>query len=166
MTFLSGRYLNSVDPKGRVALPAKMRKLFPEKDEINIVLTRGDGKCIYGYSIEEWNDLLIDIYELDISESDKDDLSRYILANSAELSFDSQGRVVIPQHLKKFAEIKGEAIVAGVGDHLEIWNPEYFDDQGVVAEVKAKEIRSKISLRRRRAGHMRAKTTETQEENQ
>ena len=58
---MSGRYSNSVDPKGRIALPAKMRKLLPLKDESHIVLTRGVVKCISGYSMEEWNNLLIDI---------------------------------------------------------------------------------------------------------
>jgi len=164
MTFLSGRYSNSVDPKGRIALPAKMRKSFPIRDDVSIVVTRGFVQCISGYSVEEWDNLLIAIDELEIPETDNDDLSRYILANSAELCFDGQGRILIPQHLKDFADIKQTALIAGVGDHIEIWNPEYFDDRVVVDEAKAKEMMSKISLRRRRAVRQRTESNEPQKE--
>ena len=152
MVYFTGRYENSVDSKGRLAMPAKFRKLFPPEHANTVILTRGVAKCITAYTVDEWQYLLQVIDNLDLSAIEKDNLSRFFLGNMAEVNFDSQGRILIPVHLIQHAELKGDALISGIGNRIEIWNAEHFKNQIVASEQHVTEILSKYSLARRQEG--------------
>ena len=129
MSFFKGRETYSVDDKGRVAIPAKMRKsLAPEAND-TFVVTRGpdEDPCIYAYPLDEWKKMEEQLVELN-QYNDRDRFFiRTLLYWADELALDKQHRIMIPKALTEFAGIDRNALIIGAMDHLEIWNPEVFE---------------------------------------
>src|SRR5512133_2484570 len=112
-----GEYLHTFDPKNRISIPARFRK---ELGRV-VVVTRGLDNCLNVYSRKSWEKEAAK-YAADVNGSAaRRGLARLFLAGSSEVEVDSIGRVLIPEHLKLFASIKGKAIIAGVADRVEIW---------------------------------------------
>ena len=121
---LSGRHLHSVDYKGRVFIPSKLRKKVIRKNNRNIVVTRGFDMCLSIYSLTVWKSFENKLLSLPQSKRKNRFIVRFFLENKEEVEVDSQGRIKIPQHLLDYAGIKKEVLIAGVLDRIEIWNPE------------------------------------------
>lgn len=129
MSFFKGRETYSVDEKGRVAIPAKMRKSMAPESNDTFVVTRGpdDDPCIYAYPLDEWKRMEERLGNLNqYSERDRFFL-RTLLYWADELTLDKQYRVMIPKALVDFAKIDRTVLVIGSMDHIELWNPEIFD---------------------------------------
>ena len=119
MKMFLGEYQPNLTEGARVALPKKLR------DQIggnSIILSRGFERCIFGYDRDDWLKEAEKQVSLPISDSKVRTLKRYMFSGAADVELDSQGRFVIPQSLKEYAQIEGEMIVIGAGDHFEIWN--------------------------------------------
>ncbi|MFB6279548.1 MAG: division/cell wall cluster transcriptional repressor MraZ [Salinibacter sp.] len=117
----------SVDSKGRVAIPAKMRKsMSPQADE-TFTITRGFEDCIFLYPKDEWVEIEEEIDDLNMYDREVRNFVRIIMRWANEVSLDGQGRISIPNPLLNFAELDGSALIIGAFDHIEIWNPEEFD---------------------------------------
>lgn len=130
MSFFKGRETYSVDDKGRVAIPAKMRKSMSPDAADTFVVTRGpdEDPCIYAYPLDEWKKLEERLGELN-QYNDRDRFFlRTLLYWADELTFDKQHRVMIPKALVDFAGIDRNALIIGSMDHIEIWNPETFEN--------------------------------------
>ncbi|MCF8479528.1 MAG: division/cell wall cluster transcriptional repressor MraZ [Rhodospirillum sp.] len=122
-----GTYENKVDRKGRVSVPAKFRAVLSAEDYTGIVVRPDvDKGCIEGYGmdrLERLNDLTPDLVDFDNPESAP---AYQILAESEELSFDPNGRVLIPAPILEEAGIDETAIFVGLGRVFQIWNPEAY----------------------------------------
>ncbi|PSQ63826.1 MAG: division/cell wall cluster transcriptional repressor MraZ [Bacteroidetes bacterium QH_10_64_19] len=117
----------SVDSKGRVAIPAKMRKsMSPQADE-TFTITRGFEDCIFLYPKDEWAEIEEEIDDLNMYDREVRNFVRIIMRWANEVSLDGQGRISIPNPLLDFAELDGSALIIGAFNHIEIWNPEEFD---------------------------------------
>ena len=117
----------SVDSKGRVAIPAKMRKsMSPQADE-TFTITRGFEDCIFLYPKDEWVEIEEEIDDLNMYDREVRNFVRIIMRWANEVSLDGQGRISIPNPLLDFAELDGSALIIGAFNHIEIWNPEEFD---------------------------------------
>ncbi|PSQ81986.1 MAG: division/cell wall cluster transcriptional repressor MraZ [Bacteroidetes bacterium QS_1_63_11] len=117
----------SVDSKGRVAIPAKMRKsMSPQADE-TFTITRGFEDCIFLYPRNEWAEIEEEIDDLNMYDREVRNFVRIIMRWANEVSLDGQGRISIPNPLLDFAELDGSALIIGAFNHIEIWNPEEFD---------------------------------------
>lgn len=116
MIMLMGTYTQSVDAKGRMAFPAKLREAMGE----GMVLTRGVGGCIFVYTREAFEEKVRKLNSLPMAQALP--LQRTLVANAAEIEPDKQGRVLVPARLRTLAGINDEAVVAGVSDHCEIWS--------------------------------------------
>jgi len=117
----------SVDSKGRVAIPAKMRKsMSPQADEA-FTITRGFEDCIFLYPKDEWTGIEEEIDSLNMYDREVRNFVRIIMRWANEVSLDGQGRISIPNPLLDVAELDGSALIIGAFDHIEIWNPEQFD---------------------------------------
>jgi MraZ protein len=144
MTAFMGMYEYSVDSKGRVNVPLKMRKnLTPESND-TFVVTRGFEKCISVYPLNEWNMIEKRVNSLN-SFKEKDRLfQRTFLMWASHQEFDSQSRISLPRNLLDYAEIKSEVKIIGVGERIEIWNPQifstYFDSQTDGYEQIAEQV--------------------------
>lgn len=112
-----GEYSLSVDEKGRLSIPVKFRK------ELNhgAVVTRGLDNALFLYTAQEWKKLAEKLANLPISRTNTRAFSRLMLAGAMDVSPDRQGRIIVPDYLRKFAGIKKKVVIAGLYNRLEIW---------------------------------------------
>jgi len=113
-----GEYNHSLDDKGRLAIPAKFRTLL----RTGSVVTKGLDDCLVIYPKKEWDKLATKISALPFNKTNDRNLARFILAGASEADFDNQGRITIPDHLRKFCSLNKKAVIAGLYNRLEIWN--------------------------------------------
>lgn len=118
-----GQYRHSLDDKARVTLPAKFRPQFGE----GLVMTAGTERCIWVYPAEEFGKLAERINALPLTGQEAAAFRRLIYGNAFDASLDKQGRVVVPEKLRRHANIEGEVVVTGVGRFVEIWSPAEWD---------------------------------------
>lgn len=131
-----GEYRHNIDSKGRLAVPAKFRKMLEE----GAVVTKGLDNCLFLYSQEEWKKMAKKFSELPISQAKARAFARHMLAGAMEVKFDSQGRVNIPDYLVTFANLQKKTIIAGVFDRLEIWNEDEWQKYKAGTEAESSEI--------------------------
>jgi len=115
---LIGEYRHTLDPKKRLSLPAKFRKELGK----SVIITRGLDGCLFLLSHASWKRLVEKFSQLSIGSSDTRGFNRFMLSGAAEADVDSAGRILIPEHLKEFAGLGQDVILAGVGERAEIWN--------------------------------------------
>lgn len=115
---LIGEFQHTLDAKGRVNFPAKLREVLEER----FIITKGLDGCLFVYPMEEWKVLEERIRALPISKSRN--LQRFFFAGAAELEPDKQGRVLIPANLREYANLEKEVVIIGASVRAEIWNVE------------------------------------------
>ena len=118
-----GEYSHTLDDKGRIIIPAKLRNDLGN----GFILTRGLDGCLFIYSNKEWNNIINKYKELPDSK-DKRSFMRVFLSGAVICEYDKQGRINIPTSLISYASIKRECIIVGVFDRLEIWSKEKWTD--------------------------------------
>ena len=122
-----GQADRSVDSKGRVAIPAKMRsELSPDARE-TFTVTRGLESCIWLYPQNKWEQVEAHLAEKSAFDRENRAFRRKLLRWAEEVTLDGQGRIVLPRPLQDFAGIDGQALVLGQIDHIEVWNPQEFE---------------------------------------
>ena len=120
----TGTYQNSIDSKNRMIIPSKYREQLGGR----CMLTRGFDRCLYIYSMEDWEILVEKIAALKQSDRDIRKFIREFFSNTEECHLDAQGRVLIPQHLREYANINKDLITKGAMDKIEIWSTEVLED--------------------------------------
>jgi MraZ protein len=113
-----------VDHKGRLFIPSKLRRQLISAKKRFVVVTRGFDRCLSIYSLAVWKKFEKKLLALPQSKRRNRFIVRYFLENKEEVEVDSQGRIKVAQHLLEYGEIQKEVIISGVGDRLEIWNPD------------------------------------------
>jgi MraZ protein len=121
-SMLKGTYNQSMDVKGRMAFPAKLREIIGER----FVVTKGLDGCLFVYSLEEFEVRAEKIKALPMAKARN--LQRTFMANAVEVEADKQGRILIPQTLREIAGLEKEIVVAGVSDRCEIWDKQKWDE--------------------------------------
>src|SRR5215210_4757979 len=118
---LLGEYEHTIDDKNRLTLPAKFR----EQLAAGVVVTRGMDGCLYAYPAAEWRERFQSrVGALDPLSREGRKLQRHFFSGAAEADLDKQGRIMIPAALRGYAGLQRDVVVAGVHDHLEIWDRE------------------------------------------
>jgi len=115
---LIGEYTHTIDNKKRLAIPSKLRKELGAK----AVITRGLDNCLFVFPFSEWQKLVEKLSNLPIGQRDTRGFSRLMLAGASEADLDSLGRILVPDYLKNYAQLKKNVIIAGVYNRLEIWD--------------------------------------------
>ena len=121
---LSGQYNSTLDEKGRILLPAKLRD---QLNNCSLVLTRGIDKCLWLFPDEQWDKvskILLDNSSLFKAKSQM--IQRRLLAPATELVVDKNGRVKIPSSLQRSSSLVRDCIFIGLDDHIEIWDEELY----------------------------------------
>jgi MraZ protein len=131
-----GEYRHSLDAKGRIILPSKFRGLLAE----GCVLTKGQDSCLAVYPKDFWEQQSMRLREASQSDRDSRDFRRVWYAAAVEEEPDKQGRVTVPEHLRRYANLERDVAVIGVGDFAEIWASEAWDRHLGEAERKFSEL--------------------------
>src|SRR3989339_2072886 len=105
-----GEYQHNIDPKGRLAVPAKFRQILTK----GAVVTKGLDDCLFLYPKVEWQKLADKLAALPISKANTRAFARLMLAGAMDVEVDKQGRVMIPEYLRKFANVTKSVVVAGL----------------------------------------------------
>ena len=119
---LYGRFHHSVDAKGRMFVPAKLRDKLGGTFMAAAVMDH----CICLYSMDEWEKLQAGLAEKPMTQARK--LQRYLSANADDVQVDAQGRILLPKHLLAYASIEKEVLVIGAGNRAEVWNPAAYEE--------------------------------------
>ncbi|MFW6181218.1 MAG: division/cell wall cluster transcriptional repressor MraZ [Spirochaetota bacterium] len=123
-TMFIGEYRHTLDEKGRIAIPARMRYAKVGEDEV-WVTTKGFDRCLFVYPREEWISIVEKINSnLSLTNRDERSFIRMFISPASEQTVDKQGRIAIPQGLREYAGIQREAVILGAIKRLEIWSVE------------------------------------------
>ena len=138
---LLGEHEHSLDDKNRLTLPAKLRQAF----EDGVVVTRGLDGCLYAYPRPAWEQLADRIKSLDPLAEGSRVMQRHFFAGATQGELDKQGRMVLPTSLIEHAGLSREVTVAGVYDHLEIWDRTKWGQQLHEVEGSAEDVAERLA---------------------
>ena len=134
-----GEYNHTVDPKGRLIVPSKFREQLGDE----FVVTKGLDGCLFVYSNEEWASIEEKFRQVPLTTKDARMFARFFFAGAASCEVDKQGRILIPQVLRTYAQIEKDVVSVGVLNRVEIWSKDKwnatanFDDMDEIAEHMA-----------------------------
>lgn len=117
-----GEYEHNIDRKGRLIIPAKFREIVRENLIEKFFITRGLDGCLFVFTEEEWKQQERSFRSIPFTRSESRKFNRLYFSGAGEVTCDKQGRILIPQYLKEFAEIKREVVIVGVSNRFEIWS--------------------------------------------
>ena len=140
-----GEFEHLIDEKNRLTLPAKFREALAD----GVVVTRGMDGCLSAYPVDGWHALVQSrLGSLDPLSQDDRMMQRYFYSAAAEAKPDKQGRIMLPAALVEHAELRREVIVAGVYDHLEIWDRAAWRKQIADVEGRAEHVAERLAAKR------------------
>ena len=137
---LIGEYEHSLDVKGRLIMPAKLREDMGEK----FIITKGLDGCLFGFSQTEWSNFEEKLKTLPLTNKNARDFVRFFLSGAIECEIDKQGRFLIASNLREYANMEKDVVIIGVGTRLEIWNRDkwknYTSDENISANEMAENM--------------------------
>ena len=149
---LIGEFEHSIDTKGRLVLPAKI------KDDLGkeFIVTKGLDGCLFGYSLEEWNKFEEKLkaewnkFEeklktLPLTNKITRDFVRFFLSGAVEEETDKQGRFLLPANLREYASLTKDAVIIGVGTRIEIWDKKKWDEYNSEENLSVDSIAEKMT---------------------
>lgn len=140
-----GSFKYSIDSKGRVSIPAKLRKFVDPKSNDAFVMTRGTANCIDVYPMNTWEELVQDkLNNLNSFEPKEAMFLRMFLQQAAEDKLDSQARLLIPKNLVEHANISKEVLILGAIKKIEIWNPQNYEEYLKTSELSYEEVAKQV----------------------
>ena len=137
---LLGEYRHSIDEKGRLIIPARLRDDLGD----SFVICNGLEGCLFVYSQDEWNKFVAELESLPRMNKDARIFKRYFFGSASEGTFDKQGRVLIPPALRKAANLEKDVVLVGVQDRVEIWNGDLWDDSKDISEEELDAIAERM----------------------
>ena len=120
---LMGEYHHNIDEKSRLIIPSKFRSELGDK----IIITKGLDKCLFIYSLEEWNKIMQKVSKLQFTKKNVRAFERAFIGGASTTEFDKQGRINITSPLVHYANITKECVIIGVNERLEIWDASEFE---------------------------------------
>ena len=140
---LLGEHDHSLDDKNRLTLPARLREHLGDR----VVVTSGFDGCLYAYAHEEWERYAARISGLDGLSREARMMHRHFFARAVTAELDKQGRMVLPANLLEAAGIEREVTIAGVYDHLEIWDRAAWRHHLLEVEGRADDVAERLANR-------------------
>ena len=134
-----GEYSHSIDAKGRLIVPAKFRELLGDQ----FVVTKGFDGCLFVFAQEGWDQFEEKLQALPMDKPEARMLGRFFISGAIDAEVDKQGRILLPSNLLQHAKIEKEAIIAGVGNRVEIWSKAEWEKASTFDDIN--EIAAKMS---------------------
>jgi len=120
----TGEYRHSIDDKGRLIIPSKIRQGLGD----DMIITRGLDGCLFGYDKKTWEKLMEKLNSLPFTKKDVRAFTRFIASGACTLDFDKQGRINLPSYLMKHASLDKDVVIIGVSNRIEIWDSNKWDE--------------------------------------
>lgn len=140
----TGEYRHTIDSKGRLIVPSRLRDEFPDD---KVVLIRYMGGCIGMYSSEGWTRLEHDLLEQGRARENARSVIRAMAASAHQDEIDRQGRIGVPLQLRSYAGVDRDVVVTGALDHAEIWSPQrWVEEQAKVDEGRLDELAQELNF--------------------
>lgn len=139
---LIGEYEHSLDVKGRLIMPAKLREDMGEK----FIITKGLDGCLFGFSQIEWSNFEEKLKTLPLTNKNARDFVRFFLSGAIECEIDKQGRFLIASNLREYANMEKDVVIIGVGTRLEIWNRDKWKNYTSDENISADEIAENMTM--------------------
>ena len=136
-----GKFGHTIDDKGRLTIPAKYRDDLAD----GVVITRGVDRCLYIFPLEEWEELSQKIRQLPMTDLDSRSFVRFLFSEASDCIPDRQGRALIPGHLREYAGLDGDVVVAGSFNHLEVWNAQAYQEVNARVEADPQGLAQRIT---------------------
>lgn len=137
---LIGEYNHTLDTKKRMAIPARLRKELGER----AILTRGLNNCLFLYPMQQWQRVTEKLSQLSVGQGDTRGFLRLMFSGAVEVELDQLGRILIPDYLKTYAELKQRVVVVGVNDRLEVWDEDRWSNYKNGVEKNTDMIAEKL----------------------
>lgn len=116
-----GEYSHSIDRKGRIILPVKFRETAKTHFIEKFFVTRGLDTCLFMFAEEEWRTQENKFKAVPFTKQQARTFNRLYFSGAVEITFDGQGRILLPLYLKEYAQIKRDVVIVGVSNRIEIW---------------------------------------------
>ncbi|MFH1440834.1 MAG: division/cell wall cluster transcriptional repressor MraZ [Candidatus Omnitrophota bacterium] len=139
-----GEYSHSIDRKGRLILPSKFREVAKHNFIEKFFVTRGLDKCLFMFSDEEWRLQENKFKAIPFTKQEGRTFNRLFFSGAVDIVADKQGRILLPQYLKDFAQIKKDIVLVGVSNRVEIWAKEKWGAFYSNSEPSFEEIAEKL----------------------
>ncbi|MDO5557607.1 MAG: division/cell wall cluster transcriptional repressor MraZ [Clostridia bacterium] len=133
---LIGEYEHSLDVKGRLIMPSRLREDIGEK----FILTKGLDGCLFGFAYKEWEIFEEKLKALPLTNKNARDFTRFFLSGAIECDVDKQGRFLITNNLREYANLGKEVVIVGIGTRIEIWDKEKWEKYNNEKELSADEV--------------------------
>ncbi len=128
MSSFKGQYEHSIDAKGRVAFPAKLRKSLNPSAQERFTIVRGQEPCLYLYPEDEWAHVEERLSQINNFTKKGRLAKRNFLRYAEDVSLDKQNRIALPSDLTEYADISEKAVFLGMGEYIEVWDPQKLDE--------------------------------------
>ena len=128
---LIGEYEHSLDVKGRLIMPAKLREDIGEK----FIVTKGLDGCLFAFSVTEWTNFEQKLRALPISNKDARAFTRFFFAGAMDCEIDKQGRFLISSNLREFAGLERDVVIVGMDSRIEIWSKDKWEKEAAFDDM-------------------------------
>lgn len=137
---LLGEYTHAMDNKGRLAVPARFREHLIQ----GAIVTRGLDSCLFLFTNSEWQVLAQKLMALPLAQANSRAFVRLMMAGAVDVNLDSQGRILLPDYLRKYAHLGKQAVLTGLYNRIEIWDADRWQAYKEKTEGASEEIAEKL----------------------
>ena len=146
MSSFTGKYYYTVDPKGRIIMPAPLRKIISANYNTKFYVANAlFDPCLHMYPQEEWSSLEEKVRSLPKMDKDVKLFKRRVIASATECDIDKQGRILIPAALREDADIAGDIVIVGQVEKIELWNRKEWDAVVDLSGVDQESVEEKLA---------------------
>ncbi len=139
-----GQFSYSIDSKGRISIPAKLRKHVTAEANDTFVMTQGTAACIDIYPLDQWQQFEEKLLKLNPFNPMEAKFIRMIMQHASDDTLDAQSRILIPQNLIEYAKIDKEVLILGALKKIEVWNPQVYEEYLKQSDETYESIAAKV----------------------
>ena len=139
---LIGEYEHSIDTKGRLIMPAKLREDIGDK----FIITKGLDGCLFGFSLNEWTHFEEKLKALPLTNKNARDFVRFFLSGAVSIEIDKQGRFLVASNLREYASMEKEVVIIGVGTRIEFWSKDKWIKYNSSENISADNLAENMTI--------------------